>query len=125
VDVGPPFAGGFAEGSPVTIPAYMVGQTDGDILRTGEAVISIAPGQGISLVGSVVDTSSRGPEFQSNHIKPELAAPGASVSAEPGTGTGETPFGRTSGATPMVSGAAALLMQGHFGDLDLFLKYKV
>jgi hypothetical protein len=96
----------------------MVSQTDGDILRTGKAVIRIAPGQGVSLAGSVVDTSSRGPEFQSNRIKPELAAPGASVSAEPGTGTGESRFGGTSGATPMVSGAAALLIQGHVGDLN-------
>jgi hypothetical protein len=33
------------------------------------------------------------------------------VSAEVGTGSGETAFGGTSGATPMVSGSAALLLQ--------------
>src|SRR2546422_2298856 len=37
-----------------------------------------------------------------NAIKPDIGAPGASVSAEVGTGTGETAFGGTSGATPMV-----------------------
>ena len=46
-----------------------------------------------------------------NTIKPEIGAPGASVSAQVGTGTGETAFGGTSGAAPMVSGAAALLLE--------------
>ena len=41
-------------------------------------------------------------------IKPEIGAPGASVSAIAGTGTGEGPFGGTSGASPMVAGSAAL-----------------
>ena len=43
-----------------------------------------------------------------NSIKPEIGAPGASVSAVAGTGTGTEAFGGTSGATPMVTGAAAL-----------------
>jgi subtilisin family serine protease len=118
VEPGPPFPGAFGGGSPITIPAYMVSQTDGDILRRGDAVIKLAPGQGISLAGSVVDTSSRGPELQTSRIKPELAAPGASVSAEPGTGTGERPFGGTSGAAPMVAGSAALLMQAHIRQIE-------
>ena len=46
-------------------------------------------------------------------IKPEIGAPGASVSAEYGTGTGTTAFGGTSGAAPMVAGAAALMVQAH------------
>ena len=37
------------------------------------------------------------------------------VSAEVGTGDGTTPFSGTSGAAPMVTGSAALLVQG-FGD---------
>jgi hypothetical protein len=48
-------------------------------------------------------------------IKPEIGAPGASVSAIAGTGTGEGPFGGTSGAAPMVSGSAALVLQGFGG----------
>ena len=119
VDPGTPFPGGVGGGSPIPIPAYMVSMSDGDILRRGDAVIAMAPGQGISLAGSVVDTSSRGPEFQSNHIKPELSAPGASMSAASRTGTGERSFGGTSGATPMVAGAAALLVQGHLRDLKI------
>ena len=48
-------------------------------------------------------------------IKPEIGAPGASVSAIAGTGTGEGPFGGTSGASPMVAGSAALLLEGFGG----------
>ena len=65
---------------------------------------------GIPLIMTVVGTSSRGPQYQDFRIKPEIGAPGASISAEVGTGTGVTPFGGTSGAAPMVTGSAALLM---------------
>ena len=68
-------------------------------------------GAPIPLVGSMVGTSSRGPSYGTQRIKPEIGAPGASVSAVVGTGTGETAFGGTSGAAPMVAGAAALLVQ--------------
>ena len=80
-------------------------------LNVGEVVnASISPASGIPLTGSMASTSSRGPSAL-NTIKPEIGAPGASVSAQVGTGTGETAFGGTSGAAPMVSGAAALLLQ--------------
>lgn len=62
----------------------------------------------VSLVGSMAGTSSRGPS-SANRIKPEIGAPGASVSAVSGSGNGTQAFGGTSGATPMVTGAAALL----------------
>jgi subtilisin family serine protease len=83
-------------------------------LAAGQTVnASISPAAAISLVGGVVGSSSRGPSVSTQHIKPEIGAPGASVSAEVGTGNGETAFGGTSGATPMVAGAAALLLQAH------------
>ena len=47
-------------------------------------------------------SSSRGPSSPDNTIKPEIGAPGASVSAVAGRGTGTEAFGGTSGATPMV-----------------------
>jgi minor extracellular serine protease Vpr len=72
---------------------------------------SISPAAAIPLVGGMVGSSSRGPAYSTQHIKPEIGAPGASLSAEVGTGTGQTAFGGTSGAAPMVSGAAALLVQ--------------
>ncbi len=80
-------------------------------LNGGQTVnVSISPASGIPLVGSMASTSSRGPSVLQS-IKPEIGAPGASVSAQAGTGTVETAFGGTSGAAPMVSGAAALLLQ--------------
>jgi len=80
-------------------------------LNAGQTVnASISPAAGIPLIGSMASTSSRGPSVL-NTIKPEIGAPGASVSAVVGTGTGEAAFGGTSGAAPMVSGAAALLLQ--------------
>lgn len=80
-------------------------------LTAGDTVnVSISPNAAISLVGSMASTSSRGPSVLQT-IKPEIGAPGASVSAQVGTGNEETAFGGTSGAAPMVSGAAALLLQ--------------
>jgi len=67
----------------------------------------------VSLAGSMVSTSSRGPSYSTHAIKPDIAAPGASRSAVVGTGTGESGFGGTSGAAPMVAGSAALLLEGN------------
>src|SRR5690606_21110547 len=75
------------------------------------ATVTFDPANAASLAGSMVTSSSRGPMFQDLRIKPEIGAPGASVSAQSGTGTRSQPFGGTSGAAPMVSGAAALLKE--------------
>jgi minor extracellular serine protease Vpr len=80
-------------------------------LNAAETVnVSISSANGIPLSASMASTSSRGPSSLQT-IKPEIGAPGASISAQVGTGDGETAFGGTSGAAPMVSGAAALLLQ--------------
>lgn len=71
---------------------------------------TIDPASAVSLVGNMVASSSRGPNYSFNAIKPDLGAPGGSVSSEAGTGTDETAFGGTSGAAPMVAGSAALLL---------------
>ena len=64
--------------------------------------------------GSMISSSSRGPDISYNMIKPEIGAPGNSVSAIAGTGTGEDAFSGTSGAAPVVAGSAALLKEGFF-----------
>ncbi len=113
----------FGGGTP-SIPGFTVTQAAGLRLRTisgsATATGTIDPASAISIVGSMVASSSRGPSmgqmFYGNQImygqliKPEIGAPGASISAVAGSGTGVEPFGGTSGAAPMVSGAAALLM---------------
>jgi subtilisin family serine protease len=71
---------------------------------------TISPANAISLAGSMASTSARGPSISYQTIKPEIGAPGASVSAVYGTGTGQSGFGGTSGATPMISGSAAILI---------------
>jgi hypothetical protein len=110
---GAPFPGGFGGGALPQIPAYMIDQAAGNILRAGNAVVSFDPAKGTPLVGTLVGSSSRGPSNQYNLIKPEIGAPGASISAEAGTGTGRIPFGGTSGAAPMVAGSAALLLDAY------------
>jgi len=55
--------------------------------------------------------ASRGPRIADGALKPDIAAPGAIVSAAAGTGSGLAPFGGSSGAAPVVAGAAALVIQ--------------
>lgn len=105
-----PFAGAYGGGD-ASIPAFMISQADGAVLRTGSAVVRFSPAGVLSLAGSLASTSSRGPRFDDSIVKPEIGAPGASVSAMSGSFTGTAAFGGTSGAAPMVTGSAALLMQ--------------
>jgi subtilisin family serine protease len=91
------------------IPGYMVSLATANLLKNPASLASFDPANGVPLVGHIVGSSSRGPDNLNNLIKPEIGAPGASISAEVGTGTETTPFGGTSGAAPMVTGAAALL----------------
>ncbi|MBC7993312.1 MAG: S8 family serine peptidase [Rhizobacter sp.] len=76
----------------------------------------------LSLVGSMASTSARGPSMSFQTIKPEIGAPGASVSAVAGSATGEESFGGTSGATPMIAGSAALLIQAFPNRTPLQIK---
>ncbi|MET0497321.1 MAG: S8 family serine peptidase [Steroidobacteraceae bacterium] len=110
VDGSAPFAGAYADGVPITIPGYMISLTDANAIRMA-ATVKFDPNNTFALVGSVTSTSSRGPMFDDFRIKPEIGAPGASVSADSGSGTATSAFGGTSGAAPMVTGAAALLKE--------------
>ena len=109
---GAPFSGGDG-GDPTTIPGYMISQADANAIKAAVGTTgTVDPGNQLPLVGQMVGSSARGPQHESTTLlKPEIGAPGASVSAIAGTGTGTGPFGGTSGAAPMVSGSAALLLQ--------------
>lgn len=105
-----PFDGAFQDGTPITIPGYMISLADANAIRSS-ATVRFDPDNAFPLISSVTSTSSRGPMFEDFRIKPEIGAPGASVSAMSGTGNQSDAFGGTSGAAPMVSGAAALLKE--------------
>jgi subtilisin family serine protease len=105
--------GGCPDNLCAAIPGYMVSQTDATSMKSASARVTFDPANGIDLVMHMVGSSSRGPDNDLNTIKPEIGAPGASVSAEVGTGTGTTSFGGTSGAAPMVTGSGALLREAY------------
>jgi subtilisin family serine protease len=113
------------------IPGFMIHQLTANRIKNpdGAGPLTIAdvrvtfdPAGGVPIVGVMTGSSSRGPDNFANIIKPEIGAPGASVSAEVGTGTGATPFGGTSGAAPMVTGSAALLHEAYPARSPLEIK---
>jgi minor extracellular serine protease Vpr len=111
---GDPFEGGDGGDRPIDIPGYMISQAISNRLKSGlpNTMVRFDPAVGIPLIGHIVGSSSRGPQHENTTlIKPEIGAPGASVSAIAGTGWEVGPFGGTSGAAPMVTGSAALLLQ--------------
>ena len=103
-----PFAGAYGGGD-ASIPAYMINQADAQLLRGNTGVVRVSATNTLPLAGSLASTSSRGPRFDDNIVKPEIGAPGASISADSGGFTAVSAFGGTSGAAPMVTGAAAIL----------------
>ena len=116
-DSSPPFAAS-SGGDEVTITAYMISQAVGNDIKgrltnNAEPRLIVNPDDFIDAGRGIASTTSRGPRNHDNRLKPEIAAPGASVSAVAGSGTGTQAFGGTSGAAPMIAGAAALLIE-HF-----------
>jgi subtilisin family serine protease len=110
-DLPPVFSFGGPGLPPTAIAGYTTTLAAGTALKAAIPVnASINPADSFPLVGHMVSSSSRGPTHSFNSIKPDIGAPGASVSTEAGTGTAETAFGGTSGAAPMVAGSAALLL---------------
>ena len=98
------------------IPSVVIDKKLADSIRANlpaGVIAEISPKNGIALTGSMASTSARGPSYDYNQIKPDLAAPGASMSARVGTGSGEEAFSGTSGSAPMVSGAAALMLEAY------------
>ena len=122
-DLPPDFS--YGGGNP-SVAGYTITRTDGLLLKTvlGQTA-TIDPASAAPLVGNMVSSSSRGPSYSYNAIKPDIGAPGASLSAQYGTGDGQTAFGGTSGAAPMVTGSAALVIQKFPGITPLEVKARL
>jgi uncharacterized repeat protein (TIGR01451 family) len=124
VDSALPFDGTYVDNGPVTIPVFMISKGEADLLRLGlaedEAVVRLDPVLFVPLAKTIIDSSARGPRINDSHIKPEIGAPGASLSAWAGQGSLVKRFGGTSGAAPMVAGVAALLKEQHGDDLPVY-----
>ena len=118
----------FSQGAGDTfVQTVILTQADGNTIKAaltaGKAVIAtVSTAVAVSLINSLVASSSRGPSDSYSAIKPDIGAPGASVSAVAGSGTGEEAFGGTSGAAPMVSGVMALLRQKYPARVPAELK---
>ncbi len=116
---GDPPSFSFGGGDLPMAPTLVITQADGNRIKSAlgatganpAVVASVSPAATVPLVGSMVASSSRGPSYSYSAIKPDIGAPGASISAIAGSGAGTEAFGGTSGAAPMVSGAAAILAQ--------------
>ncbi|PYT36085.1 MAG: hypothetical protein DMF52_08565 [Acidobacteria bacterium] len=101
-------------GGDTFVPTLVIQQSLSNSIKANIAapvIASCSPAVTTPLVMSMVSTSARGPSVSYNAIKPDIGAPGASVSADAGSGTGQSAFGGTSGATPMIAGSSALLLQ--------------
>jgi subtilisin family serine protease len=119
----------FGGGAPVTVPTLTISRDSGSALSAavaaGPVTVTIDPAASTSLADTVVGTSSRGLAIGGQRAKPDIAAPGAWLSAEVGTGDGQTNFGGTSGAAPVVTGAAALVLGRHPKDAPAMVKARL
>ncbi|SFR93660.1 PA domain-containing protein [Microbacterium sp. cf046] len=123
---GDPPSFSFGSTVPVTVPTFSISQADGNaLIASGATSVTIDPAQAISLTNTMVGTSSRGTTVGDHRAKPDIGAPGAWLSAETGTATEETNFGGTSGAAPVVSGAAALLLDKFEGATPAVIKARL
>jgi subtilisin family serine protease len=125
--VAPGDAVSFSQGSGNTfVPTVVIQQSlnldiQDQLSLPTTVTVSISTANQKPLVRGMAGTSSRGPSSD-NTIKPEIGAPGASISAVSGSFTGTEGFGGTSGAAPMVTGSAALLKGAFPGRTAIEIK---
>jgi subtilisin family serine protease len=107
-------------GYPVTIPAVMVSQADGNAIRTalgsGTVNVTMLDMLFTAQADNLATFSSRGPTRVLGHavLKPDISAPGVQIiSAEAGSGNLGVAFDGTSMAAPHMTGVMALLRQQH------------
>ncbi|HAH98728.1 MAG TPA: peptidase S8, partial [Verrucomicrobiales bacterium] len=107
-------------GGTVDIPAMMITRRDGDKLKEHlDADLIVKLGGDVTIGGpeladQLSPGSSRGPVYETHHLKPDIAAPGFNIhSGLAGGGVAPMLSGGTSMAAPHVAGAAALLIERH------------
>ena len=118
----PPFEGQITS-NPDTGEAYTVTIPFLGVKSTSGAALSAADGTSTTLLAinivnpgfkAIASFSSSGPRSGDGNLKPDVTAPGVSISSTAvGTGTGSEILSGTSMAAPHTSGVAALTRQAH------------
>lgn len=111
-------------GQDISIPSWLIdlnsGNTLRDALNAGQTIIAAASHNSVfnesRYANRLATFSSRGGPFSNSIIKPDISAPGLSISsADAGTGSGYGFYNGTSMSSPHVSGSAALLLDAYPG----------
>ncbi len=101
-------------GSAASLPVFSLTRADADALITTLSSRTVRVELDVprpSAVEQLIGSSSRGPRIADGSIKPDLAAPGAVISALAGGGTTTGAFSGSSGSAAVVAGVASFIIQ--------------